>query len=272
MDHPSKREHKDEDENRTANCDKDLERSPESTDFRKHIQSAVEISHEAFDRETIIEYYLQGVVSAVDILDFGAIDILVDGAKVKSLGDFILQGNGKTKELSDSLTIFGDHVCHLGSQLDFFEALLPDDVGLGVIESVKVILAQVRLKLVRGIVIEALLVDVGVVILVHGITINPGKNQVFINLKLKLSQILAFNDLDIAQVRIMSNLLVTKSILDDGISVFEFSGCLLLDDVAPHIKNLLLGTFKENQVFNRFFSTVEKGLCRDDFSIEILHL
>lgn len=272
MDHPSKREHKDEDENRTANCDKDLERSPESTDFRKHIQSAVEISHEAFDRETIIEYYLQGIVSAVDILDFSAIDILVDGTKVKSLGDFILEGNGKTKELSDSLTIFGDHVCHLGPQLDFFEALLPDDVGLGVIESVKVILAQVRLKLIRGIVNEALLVDIGIVILVHGITIDPGENQIFVDLKFKLSQILAFNDFNTAQVRIMSNLLVTKSILDDGISVFEFSGCFLLDDVAPHIKNLLLGTFKENQVFNRFFSAVEKRLCRDYLPIDILHL
>ena len=197
---------------------------------------------------------------------------MVDGTEVEPLRNFVLQSNGEAEELSDSLAVFGDHFGHLRSELDFVEALLPDDVGLGVIESIKVILAQVRLKLVRGIVNEALLVDVGVVILVHGITINPGKNQVFINLKLKLSQILAFNDLDIAQVRIMSNLLVTKSILDDGISIFELFRCLLLNDIAPHIKNLLLGTFKENQVFYRFFSTVEKGLCRNDFSIEILHL
>ena len=70
----------------------------------------------------------------------------------------------------------------------------------------------------------------------------------------------------------MSNLLVAESVLDDGVSVLEFLGSLLLDDVAAHVQHLLLRAFEEGEVLDGLFSPVEQRLCRDDLSIEVLHL
>lgn len=70
----------------------------------------------------------------------------------------------------------------------------------------------------------------------------------------------------------MSNLLIAESILDYCVPIFEIFGCHLLYDVAAHVKYLLLGTFKENQVFDGLFSTIEKRLRRNYLPFAILHL
>ena len=125
---------------------------------------------------------------------------MVYGAEVKPLCDLILQSDGKTEELSDCLTVFGDYLGHLGPQLDFIEALFPNNIWLSIIEPVKVVLLQVRLKLIRRVIDEIEFLHRAVVILVHGVTINLSKHQVFVNLELKLSQILSFDDFYGAQI------------------------------------------------------------------------
>ena len=76
----------------------------------------------------------------------------------------MLQSNDKTKELSvgwptsrgGGLAVFGDDFGHLRSELDFVEALLPDDddIGLGVVEPVEVAFLQVLLELIGRVVKE----------------------------------------------------------------------------------------------------------------------
>lgn len=70
----------------------------------------------------------------------------------------------------------------------------------------------------------------------------------------------------------MVDLLVAEPVLDNGVSIFKLFGRLLLNDVAAHIKDLLLGALNGHQVFNRLLTTIEKGFCRDDLSLAILHL
>ena len=79
---------------------------------------------------------------------------MVDGTEVEPLRNFVLQSNGEAEELSDSLAVFGDHFGHLRSELDFVEALLPDDIWLGVVEPVEVAFLQVLLKLIGRVVRE----------------------------------------------------------------------------------------------------------------------
>lgn len=160
--------------------------------------------------------------------------------------------------MSDGLAVFGDHFGHLRSELDFVEALFPDDVWLGVVEPVEVAFLQVLLKLIGRVVKEVEFLHRAVVILVHGVTVDLCKQQVFVNLELKLSQILAFDDFDGAQIRIVRDLLVAEPILNDGVSIFKLFGRLLLNDVAAHVKHLLLGARNGHNVFNRLFTTIEK--------------
>lgn len=56
----------------------------------------------------------------------------------------------------------------------------------------------------------------------------------------------------------MVDLLVAEPVLDNGVSIFKLFGRLLLNDVAAHIKDLLLGALNGHQVFNRLLTTIEK--------------
>lgn len=182
---------------------------------------------------------------------------MIYGAKIKLLGNLILQSYSKSEELTDGLTVFGNDVGHLCPQFDFVESFFADDIGLSVVEAIEVVLLEVGFEFIGGVVDEIRLLYQAIVILVHGVTIDFRKEQIFINLQLKLRQILALDDFDGAQIRIMRNLLVAESILHNSIPIPDVLGGFLLDDVAAHVEDLFLCAFKVHHVLNGTLTPIE---------------